>query len=182
MILSYNDIWPRLGRNNFIAPGAMLIGDVTSGEDCTFWFNVTVRGDVHSVKIGDRTNIQDNSVLHETYQKYPLTIGSEVTIGHSAVVHACTVHDRVLIGIHATILDNAEIGAGAIIAANALIRPNTKVPERTLMAGVPAKPVRDVTDEEYAHILSLAQRYVQYAADYLKGPHAALFTAIAHQV
>lgn len=175
MILSYDGKSPQLGENNLVAPGAVIAGDVTTGKDCSFWFNAVVRGDVHYVLIGTGTNIQDSCVLHETYQKYPLIIGNEVTIGHGAVVHACTIEDHCLIGINSTILDNAIIGKGAIIAANAVVRPHTKVPDRTLMAGVPAKPVRDVTDEEYQHIIDSARRYIMYSRNYLQGPQGRFF-------
>ena len=175
MILSYNDQHPKLGKNNLVAPGAIIVGDVITGDDCSFWFNVVVRGDVHYVRIGDRTNVQDNAVLHETYQRYPLEIGSDVTIGHGAVLHACKINDLCLIGMNATVLDHADIRSGCIVAANALIKIGMKIPERKMVAGVPARIIRDVNDEEYEHIQISAKRYLMYKDNYFKGPHAVLF-------
>ncbi|OQY28541.1 MAG: hypothetical protein B6244_07065 [Candidatus Cloacimonetes bacterium 4572_55] len=177
MILSYNGVSPQFGESNLVAPGAFVIGDVVSGDYCSFWFNAVVRGDVHYVRIGNLTNIQDNCVIHEAHLT-PVIIGDQVTVGHGATIHACTIQNRCLIGINSTILDNADVGEGSIIAANSVVRPHTKIPERTLMAGVPAKPVREVTDEEYQNIIGYANRYRGYMSTYLdgiKGAEANLF-------
>lgn len=175
MILSYNGISPQLGQNNLVAPGAVISGDVQAGDDCSFWFNAVVRGDVHYVRIGHRTNIQDNCVLHETYRRYPLIIGNDVTVGHGAILHACTIHDLCLIGMNATVLDDAEVGEGSLIAAGALVRAHMKIPPRKLVAGVPAKIIRDVTDDEFAYQQTSARRYLIYKDEYLNGPNGDLF-------
>jgi carbonic anhydrase/acetyltransferase-like protein (isoleucine patch superfamily) len=166
VLIPYRGIHPKVDHSVFIADGAKIIGDVEIGKDSSVWFNAVIRGDVNYIRIGDRTNVQDNSVLHVTHKKYPLIIGSNVTIGHSAVVHACTIEHTCLIGMGAIILDNARVGPYAIVAAGALVTENFVVPEGALVAGVPAKVKRLLTDEEKAMLERSAQNYVDYVTTY----------------
>jgi len=150
----------------FIAPSADLIGDVKLGSDSSVWFNVTIRGDVNFIRIGDRTNIQDNASIHVMNQTGPTRIGSDVTIGHNAMVHGCTIHDRVLIGIHATILDKAVIPSDVIIAAGSLVPPGKELESGYLYMGSPAKKARELSEEEIVSIKQSAQNYVKYQRTY----------------
>ncbi len=165
-IVSYRGLVPKIHPSVFVAEGAHIIGDVEIGKDSSVWFNVVIRGDVHFIRIGEATNIQDNAVLHVTHKASPLRIGSHVTIGHGAVVHAATIKDFCLIGMGAVILDNAEVGPYALVAAGAVVLANTVVPEGTLAAGVPAKVVRSLTPEERGSLVQSAQNYVEYVATY----------------
>lgn len=156
---------PSFGRNVFLAETAVVIGDVIAGNDCSFWFNAVVRGDVHSIRLGDRVNVQDGAVLHCTYQRASLTIGNDVSIGHNAIVHGCTVEDKVLIGMGAIVMDHAVIGRGSVIAAGAVVLQGTIVPPGSLMAGVPAKRVREVGDDLSTNeIERIAANYLKYAS------------------
>jgi gamma-carbonic anhydrase len=154
---------PQLGLNCFLADNAVVVGEVTMGENCTVWFNAVVRGDVHSITIGDNTNIQDGAVIHCTYQKARTVIGSNVSIAHNAVVHGCTIEDNVLIGIGAIVLDDAHIGSNSVIAAGAVVLPGTKVEPGSIYAGVPAKKVKDITPEMKEVILRTSRNYPMYA-------------------
>jgi carbonic anhydrase/acetyltransferase-like protein (isoleucine patch superfamily) len=154
-------------ENVFIAEGAVIIGDVSIEKDSSVWFNAVIRGDVHYIKIGERTNIQDGSVLHVTNGKYFLEIGNDVTIGHNAVVHGCIVKSNVLVGMGSVILDRAVVNSNSIVGAGALVKEGFTVPEGVLVAGVPAKIIRDVTDEEIMKIKESAMGYVGYAKEYL---------------
>jgi gamma-carbonic anhydrase len=166
MIIEYGGITPRLHESVFVAEGAKIIGDVTIGKDSTVWYNTVIRGDVHEIIIGERTNIQDLSMLHTTFNKHPLHIGNNVTVGHMAMLHGCTIHDAVLIGMHATVLDRAVINKYAMIAAGAVVLEGTEVPEGTLVAGVPAKVMRELTQAERDKLDQSAQNYVDYVASY----------------
>lgn len=166
MILPYRGIMPRIHPTVFIAKGAQIIGDVEIGAGSSVWFNTVVRGDVHYIKIGERTNIQDNCVLHVTHKVYPLVIGSDVTVGHGAILHAATIKDRCLIGMGAKVLDNATVGPYALVAAGALVLEGFEVPEGVLVAGVPAKIKRKLTDEERRQIVQSAENYVDYVKTY----------------
>ncbi|MEY3385454.1 MAG: hypothetical protein RIR53_265 [Bacteroidota bacterium] len=166
MIKPYADIIPTVHESVFIADGAIVLGDVHIGEDSSVWFNVVIRGDVHQIRIGKRTNIQDLSMLHVTCNKHPLSIGDGVTIGHCVMLHGCTVEDYALIGMNATILDGAVIGHHAMVAAGAVVREGFIVPPRTLVAGVPAKIVRELSDDECAKLEQSAQNYIDYIASY----------------
>ena len=135
---------PKTGKGCFLADNAVLVGDVTMGDECSVWFNAVVRGDVCHIHIGDRTNVQDGAVLHTTYKIGPLHIGSDVTIGHNATIHACTIHDHALIGMGSTLLDNCEVGEGSIVAAGALVLQNTIIPAGEIWGGVPAKFIKKV--------------------------------------
>ena len=158
---------PQLGENTFVAETAVIIGDVTMGKDCSIWYNAVLRGDVHFIKMGDKVNVQDNAMIHCTYQKSPTTIGNNVSIGHNAIVHGCTIKDNVLIGMGAILLDYAEVGEGAIVAAGALVLSNTKIPPYTLWAGVPAKYVKDVEPEQTNEMnRKIAHNYAMYSAWY----------------
>ncbi len=157
---------PRLGERVFLAPGAWVIGDVSLGDDVSFWFQTAARGDVQSITIGARCNIQDGSILHVTHDTHPLVLGDDVVIGHSSVVHGCTVMDRALVGIGATVLDGAIIEEGAQIAAGALVTPGKVIPAGWLALGVPARPVRELTPEEREANAAISQRYVALQAEY----------------
>lgn len=166
MIQPYRGIKPKLHDTVFVAEGAQIIGDVEIGRDSSVWFNTVIRGDVHYIRIGDRTNIQDNSILHVTHEKYPLVIGSEVTVGHGAILHAATIKDRCLIGMGAKVLDNATVGPYALVAAGSLVLEHFVVPEGALVAGVPARVKRMLTEEERQQIVQSAQNYVEYVKSY----------------
>ena len=157
---------PVFDGSNFIAPSADVIGDVTLGRGSSVWFHATVRGDVNWIRIGEATNIQDNCVVHVTNRTAPTTIGSGVTVGHSAVVHGCTVQDNVLIGMGAVILDHAQIGSDSIVGAQSLVTQGFRVPPRSLVLGSPGKVVRELSDEEVAKIRVFAENYLKYSAIY----------------
>lgn len=163
IIKSVRGYTPRFGKNCFFADGAVIVGEVTMGDNCTVWFNAVVRGDVHSITIGDNTNIQDGAVLHCTYQRAKLVIGSNVSIAHNAVVHGCTIGNNVLIGIGAIILDHAVIGDNSIIAAGAVVLPETQVEAGSIYAGVPAKKVKTIGDDMMEVIHRTARNYPMYA-------------------
>jgi carbonic anhydrase/acetyltransferase-like protein (isoleucine patch superfamily) len=157
---------PKFGNNCFLADNATVVGEVTMGDNCTVWFNAVVRGDVHSITIGDNTNIQDGAIIHCTYQKAKTVIGSNVSIAHNAIVHGCTVEDDVLIGMGAIVMDDAVIGKNSVIAAGAIILPGTKVEPGSIYAGVPAKKVKDISEEMKAVIARTAKNYPMYAEWY----------------
>lgn len=167
-VYPYNEVTPRLGRRVFVAPGAVVVGDVEAGDDCSFWFQTATRGDVHHVRIGSRTNIQDGSILHVTHQTHPLTIGDGVVVGYAAVVHGCTVEDGALIGIGARVLDGAVVERGAWVAAGAVVAPGHRVPAHHLALGVPARVARPLGDERRALIPEIAARYVRLKDEYLE--------------
>lgn len=166
MVLPYKGILPRIGEKVFIEDSARVIGDVEIGSGSSIWFNAVVRGDVHYIRIGDRTNVQDNCTLHVTKDTYPLIIGNNITIGHNVVLHGCTVKDRCLIGMGAIILDNAEIGEDCIIGAGTLVTEGARIPAGSLVLGLPGKVVRQVKPEEKERILRSAQNYIEYAKNY----------------
>jgi len=156
---------PQLGNNCFVAPNATIVGDVITGDDCSFWFNAVVRGDVNSIRIGNKVNIQDGAVLHCTYEKTKVFLGNNVSIGHNAIVHGCKVHDNVLIGMGAIVMDNCEIGSNTIIAAGAVVTEGTKVPSGCIFAGVPAKKVKDISQELISgEIDRIANNYLMYSS------------------
>ena len=164
VILHVDGTYPSFGENCFIAPNATIVGDVVMGNDCSIWFNAVVRGDVNSIRMGNKVNIQDGAVIHCTYQRTKALIGNNVSIGHNALVHGCTVHDNVLIGMGAIVMDNAEIGSNSIIAAGAVVLEGTKVPPGTIYAGVPAKKVKDIDESHIqGEINRIANNYVRYA-------------------
>lgn len=173
MVHKFKDISPKIGEKTWIAPSADVIGDVTIGQDCSIWFGCVVRGDVHYISIGDRTNIQDLSMIHVTHYKKadksdgnPTVIGNDVTIGHRVMLHGCTIEDACLIGMSATILDGAVIGKESIVGAGALVTKNKVFPPRSLIMGSPAKVVKELSDEEVKELYASASRYVKFKEDY----------------
>jgi carbonic anhydrase/acetyltransferase-like protein (isoleucine patch superfamily) len=165
-VVSYQGILPKLHPSVFLACGARVIGDVELGEGCGVWFNAVVRGDVHFIRVGAQTNIQDGAVIHCTYQKNPTSIGNRVSIAHLAVVHGCTIEDDCLIGMGAVILDKAVIGAGSIVGAGTVVSQGVVIPPRSLVLGTPGRVVRAVTDEEFQSISATTMRYLEYIKGY----------------
>jgi len=166
-VIPYGDKTPDLGANVFVASGARLIGDLVIGEDSSIWFNTVVRADVHYIRIGARTNIQDNSTVHVTSGRYPCIIGNDVTVGHNALLHACTVEDFCLIGMGAIILDAAVIGRESLVGAGALVTSGKTFPPRSLIMGSPARVVRTLTDKEVEGLHESAANYVGTARSYM---------------
>ena len=162
----YEGRWPVLGARVFLAPDAQLVGDVEVGEDASFWFHTAARGDVHWIRVGARTNVQDGAVLHVSYRTHPLAIGAGVVIGHQAVLHGCTVEDGALIGIGARVLDGAVIEAGAQVGAGAVVAPGHRIPAGQLALGVPARVARPLSGEESRRIVETAARYVALKEQY----------------
>ena len=161
-IKSVNGIKPQMGKDCYLADNATVVGDVIMGDECSVWFNAVVRGDVHSIRIGNKTNIQDGAVIHCTYQKAPTVIGNEVSIGHNAIVHGCTLEDRVLVGMGAIVMDHAVVQTGAIVAAGAVVLENTIVEAGYIYAGVPARKVKLVGEELSAVFERTANNYIMY--------------------
>jgi gamma-carbonic anhydrase len=163
MIYEYKGVRPQLGREVFLAPGVIVLGDVEIGDFSNLWFYTVARGDVHKIRIGASTNIQDHCMLHVTGGRYPLTVGDGVIVGHRAVLHGCTIHDNALIGIGALVLDGAVVEEGAIVAAGAVVSPGTVIPANRLAVGVPARPTREPSGEERDfHKINLA-KYQEYS-------------------
>ncbi|MEN8857835.1 MAG: gamma carbonic anhydrase family protein [Flavobacteriaceae bacterium] len=155
---------PQISDDCFIAENATIVGEVTIGKQCSVWFNAVIRGDVHYIKIGNKVNIQDGAVIHATYQKSPTTIGNNVSIGHNAIVHGCTIQDNVLIGMGSIIMDDCVIESNSIIAAGAVVTKNTRVESGSIYAGVPAKKVKDISKELISgEIDRIANNYVEYS-------------------
>ena len=167
MIYTFNGIEPTYDSTNFIAPSADVIGDVMLGAKTSVWFNATIRGDIHRIRIGEETNIQDNAVVHVTGETGPAIIGNRVTIGHGAIVHACTIEDNVLVGMGAIVLDNAVIGSGSIVGAGALVTSRTIVPPGSMVLGSPARVVRELSEEEVASIGLFADNYLKNSRAFL---------------
>ena len=164
LIKPVKGISPKFGSNCFLAENSTVVGDVVMGDDCSVWFNAVVRGDVHYIRMGNKVNVQDGAIIHCTYQKHPTNIGNNVSIGHNAIVHGCTVQDNVLIGMGAIVMDNCEIGNNSIIAAGAVVLENTKVEPGSVYAGVPAKKVKDINPElQQGEIERIANNYVIYS-------------------
>jgi len=168
MLLDYKGKLPKLGERVFIAEGAKIIGDVEIGDHSSIWFNAVIRGDVNYIRIGKHTNIQDLSILHVMKEQYPLILHDYVTIGHGVMLHGCEVASHCLIGMRATILNNAKIGAHSIVAAGAVVTEGAEMPERSLIMGMPAKVKRPLKDDEVARIDEYARRYYQYKETYLE--------------
>ncbi|PBQ31638.1 gamma carbonic anhydrase family protein [Sphingobacteriaceae bacterium] len=165
VILPVNGISPKLGENCFVAPNATIVGDVVTGDDCSIWFNAVVRGDVNSIRMGNKVNIQDGAVIHCTYKKTTVSLGNNVSVGHNAIVHGCKVEDNVLIGMGAIVMDNCEIGSNTIIAAGAVVTEGTKVPSGCIFAGVPAKKIKDISQELiHGEINRIAENYLMYSS------------------
>ena len=168
LIVPYEGVRPRIAESVYVAPGATVIGDVEVGAESSIWFGAVVRGDFNKATIGERSNIQDCCVVHVDLVT-PSTIGSGVTVGHSAVIHGCTLEDGCLIGVRVTVLDNAVVGREAFIAAGAVVSPGTMVGERELWAGVPARRLRDLSGDDLACMTLAADNYVKHAQEYKKG-------------
>lgn len=167
LIKKLNGITPKIGKNTFLAENAAIIGDVTIGDDCSVWYGAVLRGDVNTITVGDRVNIQDGAVIHTLYKQSKTVIGDDVSVGHNAIIHGAIVEDKCLIGMGATLLDNAVVGSGCIIAANALVLSNAVLEPNGVYAGVPAKRVREVSDHQREHIVERTARdYMMYASWY----------------
>lgn len=166
MIIEYQGKMPKIGKDVYIAEGAKVIGDVQIGDYSSIWFNAVVRGDVNYIKIGEKTNVQDNCVLHVTDKTAPLNIGSGVTIGHGVILHGCTIEDNCLIGSGSIIWDGAVIGEGSIVGAGAVVLAKTKVPPHSVILGFPASIKKPVTAQQYEEIIASAEHYFQYAQNY----------------
>jgi carbonic anhydrase/acetyltransferase-like protein (isoleucine patch superfamily) len=164
LIKTVNGHTPQMGENCFLADNATVIGEVSMGRDCSVWFQAVVRGDVHYIKIGDKVNIQDGAILHCTYQKAPLNIGNNVSIGHRALVHGCTIEDNVLIGMGAIVMDHALVKKNTIIAAGAIVLENTVCEENSIYAGIPAKKVKSLDEATFKNqIERISNNYVMYS-------------------
>lgn len=167
IIKELNGLSPRYGKECFFAENAVLVGDVVMGDFCSVWYHAVIRGDVHYIKMGNKVNVQDGAVIHATYKTSPTHIGNNVSIGHNALVHGCTIHDNVLIGMGAIVMDDCVIESNSIIAAGAVLTKNTHVPSGTIFAGVPAKKVKDISPELITgEILRIADNYITYAGWY----------------
>jgi carbonic anhydrase/acetyltransferase-like protein (isoleucine patch superfamily) len=164
VILPVKGVMPTIGNNCFIAPNATIVGEVIMGDDCSVWFNAVLRGDVNFIRMGNKVNVQDGAVIHCTYLKTGTTIGNNVSIGHNAIVHGCVIDDNVLVGMGAIVMDNAHIGSNSIIAAGAVVLENTIVEPGTIYAGVPAKKVKDISQEKISgEIDRIANNYLMYS-------------------
>jgi carbonic anhydrase/acetyltransferase-like protein (isoleucine patch superfamily) len=167
IIKSVNGKYPQIPEDCYVADNATIVGEVSLGKECSIWFNAVIRGDVHYIKIGNKVNIQDGAVIHATYQKSPTNIGNNVSIGHNALVHGCTIQDNVLIGMGSIIMDDCVIESNSIIAAGAVVTKNTHVASGSIYAGVPAKKVKDISQELIAgEIHRIANNYVNYSSWY----------------
>lgn len=165
LIKSVRGFTPQYGKNCFFAENATLIGDLLIGDECSVWYQAVVRGDVNRIVMGDRVNVQDGAVIHGTYQRSSTTIGNDVSIGHNAIVHGCTIKDRVLIGMGSIIMDDCLVGSNSIIAAGSVLTKNTIVPDETIFAGIPAKKIREVSPElQKGEIQRIAANYIHYAS------------------
>jgi gamma-carbonic anhydrase len=169
LIKTVRGFTPKFGSNCFFADNATIVGEVSMGDNCTVWFNAVVRGDVHSITIGNNTNIQDGAVIHCTYQKAKTTIGDNVSIAHNAIVHGCTIENNVLIGMGAIIMDDAVVGENCVIAAGAVVLSGTRIEPGSIYAGMPAKKVKDISEEMRAVIQRTARNYPMYAEWFKEG-------------
>jgi carbonic anhydrase/acetyltransferase-like protein (isoleucine patch superfamily) len=164
LLLPVHGIHPQFGENCFLAPNATVVGQVTMGDQCSVWFNAVVRGDVNTITIGNRVNIQDGAVIHCTYQKAATVIGNNVSIGHNALVHGCTLEDNVLVGMGAIVMDHAVVETGSIIAAGSVVLENTRVESGTIYAGIPAKKVKSIDPEQFRTLIErIAGNYIMYS-------------------
>lgn len=165
VIFPVHQVWPKVGQNCFIAPNATIVGDVEMGDDCSIWFNAVIRGDVNAIRMGNKVNVQDGAVIHCTYEKTKAIIGNNVSIGHNAIVHGCVIEDNVLVGMGAIVMDNAHIGTNSIIAAGAVVLENTVVEPGSIYAGVPAKKVKNISQELISgEINRIAANYLTYSS------------------
>lgn len=164
LIKEVNGKSPQCGEDCFLAENATIIGDVQMGDQCSIWYGAVIRGDVHYIKMGNKVNVQDNAVLHCTYQKHPLNVGNNVSIGHNAITHGCTIHDNVLIGMGAIVMDGCVVESNSIVAAGAIVLEGTHIPSGSIFAGIPARKVKDITPELISgEIDRIANNYVMYS-------------------
>lgn len=163
LVKKINDKTPSFGEEVFIAENATIVGDVKMGNQCSVWYGAVIRGDVNTIQIGNKVNIQDGAVIHATYQKHATTIGNNVSIGHRAIVHGCTIEDNVLIGMGSIVMDGCVVEQHSIIAAGAVVTEHTRVESGSIYAGIPAKKVKSLSPEQMQHIETLADNYVTYA-------------------
>jgi carbonic anhydrase/acetyltransferase-like protein (isoleucine patch superfamily) len=167
LVIPHHGVHPVIPASVYLAPTATVIGDTVLGEQASLWFNVVVRGDVNSIRIGDRTNIQDNSTIHVSVDTWPTHVGNDVVGGHNILLHGCTVKDRVLIGMHSTVMDGVVVGEESIVAAGSLLSPGSEFPPRSLIMGRPGRVQRRVTDEEVEGLIMFGVRsYLEYAKSY----------------
>jgi carbonic anhydrase/acetyltransferase-like protein (isoleucine patch superfamily) len=167
VIKEVNGKLPQIPSDCFVADNATIVGDVTFGENCSVWFNAVIRGDVHFITFGNKVNIQDGAVVHCTYLKHPTVVGNNVSIGHNAIVHGCTIEDNVLIGMGAIVMDGCVIESNAIVAAGSVVTQNTRVESGTIYAGIPAKKVKDIDQSDFAgEIERISNNYVMYSSWY----------------
>ena len=166
MIYEFLNKSPQFDESVFVAPSADIIGDVTIGKDSSIWFNVTIRGDVNWIEIGEKSNVQDNSCIHVTHHTQPTKLGDYVTIGHNAMIHGCTIHDRVLVGIQSTVLDGVVIESDVMVAAGSVVPPGKRLESGYLYMGIPAKKARELTKEEILSIKQNAENYIKYQRTY----------------
>lgn len=167
LILHYRNVLPSIADGVFVAPTATVIGDVEIGKDTNLWFGVIIRGDVNEIRIGERTNLQDGTIVHVDADTFGTYIGADVTIGHAAIVHACTLEDFCFIGMQAIVMDGAHVESNALVAAGAVVTPGTRVKGGQVWAGVPARPIRDLNEEERRLIAVVPSHYVDLAREYL---------------
>lgn len=164
VILPVKGVMPQMPDDCFIAPNATIVGDVEMGSECSIWFNAVVRGDVNSIRMGNKVNIQDGACIHCTYQKTKTVIGNNVSIGHNAIVHGCTIEDNVLVGMGAIVMDGVKIGSNSIVAAGAVVLEDTDIPPGSIFAGVPARKVKDISQELLkGEVERIANNYVMYS-------------------
>jgi gamma-carbonic anhydrase len=167
IIKELNGHTPQFGVDCYLAENSVVVGDVIMGDHCSIWFNAVIRGDVHSIRIGNKVNIQDGAVVHCTFQKFATNIGNNVSVGHNAIVHGCTIHDNVLVGMGAIVMDNCVVESNSIIAAGAVVTQGTRVEGGTIYAGVPAKKVKDISKELLSgEIERIAENYLEYSSWY----------------
>lgn len=158
---------PQIGENCFLAETATIIGDVTMGADCSIWYNAVIRGDVHYIKMGDKVNVQDNAMLHCTYEKFPLTIGNNVSIGHNAIVHGCNIKDNVLIGMGAIVMDDCLVESNSIVGAGSVVTQGTHIKSGEVWGGIPARKIKDISSELLeGEVNRIANNYVKYSGWY----------------
>jgi carbonic anhydrase/acetyltransferase-like protein (isoleucine patch superfamily) len=163
-IIEVKGVKPIFGANCYIAPNATIAGDVIMGDDCSIWFNAVIRGDVNNIRMGNKVNVQDGAIIHCTYLKAATIIGNNVSIGHNAIVHGCVIHDNVLVGMGAIVMDHAKIGSNSIIAAGAVVLENTEIEPGSIYAGVPAKKLKNIPEELISgEIHRIAENYVMYS-------------------
>jgi len=167
LIRTLNGHTPKFGKDCFLAETAVIVGDVVMGDQCSIWYNAVIRGDVHYIRMGYKVNVQDGAVVHCTYQKSPTNIGNNVSIGHNAIVHGCTIHDNVLVGMGAIVMDDCVVESNTIIAAGAVVTEGTRVAAGTIYAGVPARKLKDISQELISgEIERIANNYIKYAGWY----------------